>query len=53
MRRALIIAHGDVTTFVTRPISLTLLIVALVALILAVLPSIRRKREEVFRDEPV
>jgi putative tricarboxylic transport membrane protein len=53
MRRALIIAHGDVTTFVTRPISLTLLIVALAALILAVLPAIRRKREEVFRDEPV
>jgi TctA family transporter len=52
MRRALIISHGDITTFVTRPISLVLLLVALVALVLAVLPSIRRRREEVFQEEP-
>jgi TctA family transporter len=53
MRRALIISHGDLTTFVTRPISLTLLIVAAGALTLAVLPSIRRKREVVFQEEPI
>jgi TctA family transporter len=52
MRRALIIAHGDPTTFVTRPISLVLLIVAAIALVLAVLPSIRRKREVIFQEEP-
>jgi TctA family transporter len=52
MRRALIIAHGDPTTFVTRPISLVLLIVAAIALVLAVLPSIRRKREVVFQEAP-
>ena len=52
MRRALIISHGDPTTFVTRPISLALLIIAGIALVLAVLPSIRRKREEVFQEEP-
>jgi TctA family transporter len=52
MRRALIIAHGDVTTFVTRPISLVLLVIAVIALVLAILPSIRRKREEVFQEEP-
>ncbi len=52
MRRALIISHGDITTFVTRPISLVLLVMAVVALVLAVLPSIRRKREVVFQEEP-
>jgi TctA family transporter len=50
--RALIISHGDPTTFVTRPISLALLVVAAVALILAVLPAIRQKREVVFQEEP-
>jgi len=53
LRRALIISHGDPTVFLTRPISLALLIVAALALILAVLPSIRRKREVVFLTEPV
>ncbi len=51
LRRALTISHGDPTTFVTRPISLVLLIVAAIALILAVLPAIRRKREAVFQEE--
>jgi putative tricarboxylic transport membrane protein len=52
MRRALIISHGDPTTFLTRPISLALLIVAAVALALALLPAIRRKRDVVFKEEP-
>ena len=52
LRRALIISHGDPTTFVTRPVSLALLLVAGVALVLAVLPSIRRTREVVFQEEP-
>ena len=51
LRRAMIIAHGDATIFVTRPISLVLLIVAAIALVVAVLPSIRRKREVVFQAE--
>jgi TctA family transporter len=54
LRRALIISHGDPTVFLTRPISLVLLIAAAVALALAVLPSIRQKREVVFQEpEPV
>jgi TctA family transporter len=51
LRRALIISQGDLTTFVTRPISLVLLIGAAIALVLAVLPSIRKKREVVFQEE--
>ncbi len=51
MRRALIISRGDPTTFLTRPISATQLALALVALVAAVLPQIRRKREAVFVEE--
>ena len=52
LRRAMVISHGDPTTFFTRPISLTLLIAAVVVLVLAVLPAIRRRREVVFQEEP-
>tara|TARA_R110002020_G_scaffold36451_3_gene109608 strand:+ start:1953 stop:3458 length:1506 start_codon:yes stop_codon:yes gene_type:complete len=51
LRRAMIISRGDPTVFVTRPISATLLGLALLAVIVAVLPSIRRKRNEVFVEE--
>jgi TctA family transporter len=48
LRRAMIISRGDPSVFVTRPLSLALLIAAAAALVLAVLPAIREKREEVF-----
>jgi TctA family transporter len=51
LRRAMIISRGDPTIFVTRPISATLLALAALALALAVLPSVRRKRDEVFVEE--
>jgi putative tricarboxylic transport membrane protein len=51
LRRALIISRGDPTVFVTRPVSLTLLILAVLAFVIAVLPTIRRKREVVFEEE--
>ncbi|HYM51893.1 MAG TPA: tripartite tricarboxylate transporter permease [Candidatus Dormibacteraeota bacterium] len=51
LRRAMIISRGDPSVFVTRPISLALLIAAVAALVLAVLPAIRRKREVVFKEE--
>ena len=38
------------TVFLTRPISATLLALALFLLVLAVLPSLRGKREEVFTE---
>jgi putative tricarboxylic transport membrane protein len=50
-RRALIISRGDPSVFVTRPISAVLLALAVVALVVAVLPTIRRRREEVFKEE--
>ena len=51
LRRAMIIAHGDATIFVTRPISLALLILAVLALVVAALPAIRRRREVVFQAD--
>jgi len=51
LRRAMIISRGDPTVFVTRPISATLLGLAVLVLIVVFLPSIRAKREEVFQEE--
>jgi TctA family transporter len=51
LRRAMIISRGDPSVFVTRPISATLLALAALVLIVVFLPSIRKKREEVFQEE--
>ncbi|MBA4349650.1 MAG: hypothetical protein C0427_00165 [Rhodobacter sp.] len=48
LRRAMILGRGDATVFLTRPISLTLLLLTVAVLIVVLLPSIRKKREEVF-----
>jgi putative tricarboxylic transport membrane protein len=50
LRRALIVSHGDPTVFVTRPISLTLLIMAALLLLLVVLPAFRKTRAEAFTE---
>ncbi|WP_172122367.1 MULTISPECIES: tripartite tricarboxylate transporter permease [unclassified Devosia] len=51
LRRAMIISRGDPMIFVTRPISATLLALAVLAVVIAVLPNIRKKRQEVFVEE--
>src|SRR4051812_4737094 len=48
LRRAMLIARGDPTTFLVRPISGSLLALAAFLLLIAVLPMIRSKRDEVF-----
>jgi putative tricarboxylic transport membrane protein len=53
LRRAMLIARGDATVFLTRPISASLLALAAVLLLLAVLPMIRKRREEVFVESEV
>src|SRR5271165_2762906 len=45
LRRAMLIARGDPMTFLYRPISATLLAIAVFLLVLAVLPMIRSKRD--------
>ncbi|WP_332700273.1 tripartite tricarboxylate transporter permease [Devosia sp.] len=51
LRRAMIISRGDPMIFVERPISATLLGLALLAVVVAVLPGIRKKRKEVFVED--
>ena len=50
LRQALIISDGSPITFVTSPLSAVLLLIGLVALIIAVLPSMRKSRDEIFTD---
>jgi putative tricarboxylic transport membrane protein len=50
LRRAMLIARGDATVFITRPISGVLIAIAVGLLVLAALPMIRKRREEVFVD---
>jgi TctA family transporter len=52
LRRALLLSRGDWTTFVTRPLSASLLIAALALVVIVSLPSIKKKREEAFQEEP-
>jgi putative tricarboxylic transport membrane protein len=51
LRRAMILSRGDPATFVTRPISATLLLIAVAVLVVVFLPAVRKKREEVFVEE--
>src|SRR6266550_4358788 len=48
LRRAMLIARGDPTTFITRPLSGVLLGLAALLLVLALLPMIRQQRDVVF-----
>ena len=50
LRRAMILSRGDPGTFVTRPISLVLLLMALAVLVLVFMPQIRKRRDEVFTE---
>ena len=50
-RRALLLARGDFTTFITRPLSLGLLIAAAALVVIVMLPAVRKTREEAFVEE--
>jgi putative tricarboxylic transport membrane protein len=50
LRQALIISRGSFMTFIERPISAGLLLVAVVILVIALLPSMSKKRDEVFTE---
>ena len=50
LRRAMRLSRGDPAVFVTRPLSLALLLIALALLIVVVLPAVRKKREEAFQE---
>lgn len=50
LRRALLLAHGDATVFVTRPISLGLLVAAALLMLAVVLPAVKNAREKAFQE---
>jgi putative tricarboxylic transport membrane protein len=51
LRRALLLSHSDPMVFIQRPISATMLALAAAAMIVVLLPSLRKKREEAFHEE--
>ena len=51
LRRALLLTKGDPTVFIRRPISATMLVIAVLAMLSVVLPALRKKREEAFAEE--
>jgi putative tricarboxylic transport membrane protein len=50
LRRALLITNGDASIFLTRPLSATFLALAAFLICLALLPSLGRRREQVFQE---
>jgi putative tricarboxylic transport membrane protein len=50
LRRALLLSRGDATVFFTRPLSLTLLLMAAALVVLVALPAIKSRREEAFQE---
>ncbi|MDU0220321.1 tripartite tricarboxylate transporter permease, partial [Escherichia coli] len=50
LRRALTLSRGDAMVFLERPVSAVLFLVAFTILALALLPSLRRSRDEVFTE---
>ena len=50
LRRAMRYSQGDAMVFVERPLSATLLGIAAVLMVIAVLPAVRKKREDVFTE---
>ena len=51
LRRALLLSQSDPMVFVTRPISAVMLGLAVMALVIVMLPSLRKKREEAFHED--
>jgi putative tricarboxylic transport membrane protein len=50
LRRALLLSRGDPMVFLTRPISLVLLIISAILIGIVLAPSISKKREEAFQE---
>ena len=49
-RRAMLLSDGNPLVFVQRPISATLLSVAVILIVILIFPAIRRKREEALKE---
>ncbi|WP_127996272.1 tripartite tricarboxylate transporter permease [Piscinibacter defluvii] len=51
LRRALLLSRGDWSTFMTRPLSAGLLVASALMVIVVMLPTIKSKRAEAFKEE--
>lgn len=51
LRRALVLARGDATVFLTRPISLTMLVMSAVAIAVVLAPAVRKQRDAALQEE--
>jgi TctA family transporter len=51
LRRAMLLSRGDPTVFLTRPLSATMLAMALAMVVIISLPAISKKRKETFVEE--
>ena len=50
LRQAMVISRGSLMTFIERPLSVSLLLIALVLIVISVLPAIRKRRDTVFQE---
>ena len=50
LRQALILSRGSFSTFVTSPVAAGLLLLSVVVVILAVVPAVRKKRDEALAE---
>jgi TctA family transporter len=50
LRRALLLSRGDWSTFLSRPLSATLLIASLLLVVIVMLPGFKKQREQAFQD---
>ncbi|OWW20914.1 hypothetical protein AYR66_17010 [Noviherbaspirillum denitrificans] len=51
LRRAMLLSKGDPTVFVSRPLSASLLAIAVAALAMVLMPTMRKRRDEAFQEE--
>jgi len=51
LRRAMLLSRGDPMTFVTRPLSLIMLLMAVALILLIAVPNLRKTREAAFQEE--
>jgi TctA family transporter len=50
LRKAMTISRGDPSVFFTRPISLSMLVLAAIVLLILIVPTVRRRRAEAFQE---
>jgi TctA family transporter len=51
LRHVLIISRGDPMVFLTRPITASMLALAVIAMIIVLKPAVRKKRVEAFQED--